>query len=252
MIVSVEHLSLYFGGLKAVEDVSLHLNKNELLGLIGPNGAGKTTIFNVLAGVYPPTSGTYTLLGESVEKLSTSQLVEKGIARTFQNIRLFKNLSILNNVLAALNNEMHYSIPSGMFRLPAYWKEEREMTERALALLDIFDLAPYAHQPAGALPYGQQRKLEIARAMATDPKVLLLDEPAAGMNPKETEELMETIALIRETFGISILLIEHDMKLVLGICERIYVLDHGRLIAQGDPKDVVNDPTVVRAYLGEE
>ena len=191
-------------------------------------------------------------MGEPIEKAETYQLVRKGIARTFQNIRLFKNMSILNNVMSAFNFNMHYSIPSGMFRLPAYWKEEKEVTEKALELLHLFDLDEYAHEAAGSLPYGKQRKLEIARAMATKPRVLLLDEPAAGMNPTETEELMSTIALIREKFGISILLIEHDMKLVLGICERVLVLDHGKLIAQGKPQDVINDPLVIRAYLGED
>lgn len=252
MILSTENLTLSFGGLVAVEDLSIQIGENELVGLIGPNGAGKTTVFNLLTGVYPPTSGSFTFLSEKIEKKNTYQLVRQGIARTFQNIRLFKNMSILNNVLSALNFNMHYSIGGGMFRLPSYWREEKKAVEEALELLKIFQLDEYASWAAGALPYGKQRKLEIARAMATNPKLLLLDEPAAGMNPIETEELMETIELLRKQFPISILLIEHDMKLVLGICERLFVMDHGRLIAQGNPKEVVNHPQVIRAYLGEE
>lgn len=252
MILSANHLSVSFGGLKAVENFSLELHENELVGLIGPNGAGKTTVFNLLTGVYPANEGSYHLLGQKITKEKTYELVKKGIARTFQNIRLFKNMSILNNVMSAFDLEMHYSFLSGMFRLPPYWREEKQITEKALSLLEVVGLKEYAHEAAGSLPYGKQRKLEIARAMATSPKVLLLDEPAAGMNPTETEELMATIRLIREHFHVSILLIEHDMKLVLGICERVLVMDHGKLIAQGKPSEVVNHPEVIRAYLGED
>jgi len=245
-LLVAKDISISFGALKAVDSFNLEINSGELIGLIGPNGAGKTTVFNILTGVYNASSGEYTLDGENVIKTSTSALVKKGLARTFQNIRLFKYLSVLDNVVAAYNFRMKYGILSGMLRFPNFWREEKEAKEKAMALLKIFDLDKYAGMHAGNLPYGEQRKLEIARAMATEPKILLLDEPAAGMNPKETEKL------IRDKFGIAVLLIEHDMKLVLGICERLVVLNYGQILASGDPKEVINNPQVVEAYLGKE
>lgn len=252
VILEAKDICITFGALKAVDNFNLEIKEKELIGLIGPNGAGKTTVFNILTGVYSATSGTYTFNGEAVHKTPTHKLVKRGMARTFQNIRLFKDMSVLQNVLVANNFNMKYGILSGTFRLPSFWREEKEAKIKAMELLKIFDLDKYADTFAGNLPYGQQRKLEIARAMATNPKLLLLDEPAAGMNPTETEELMQTIKLIRDKFGIAILLIEHDMKLVLGICERLIVLDHGVIIAKGNPQDVVNDPAVVTAYLGKD
>ena len=251
-LLVAKDISISFGALKAVDNFNLEINSGELIGLIGPNGAGKTTVFNILTGVYNASSGEYTLDGENVIKTSTSALVKKGLARTFQNIRLFKYLSVLDNVVAAYNFRMKYGILSGMLRFPNFWKEEKEAKEKAMALLKIFDLDKYANMHAGNLPYGEQRKLEIARAMATEPKILLLDEPAAGMNPKETEDLMNTIKLIRDKFGIAVLLIEHDMKLVLGICERLVVLNYGQILASGKPTEVINNPQVVEAYLGKE
>ena len=251
-LLVAKDISISFEALKAVDSFNLEINSGELIGLIGPNGAGKTTVFNILTGVYNASSGEYTLDGENVIKTSTSALVKKGLARTFQNIRLFKYLSVLDNVVAAYNFRMKYGILSGMLRFPNFWREEKEAKEKAMALLKIFDLDKYAGMHAGNLPYGEQRKLEIARAMATEPKILLLDEPAAGMNPKETEDLMNTIKLIRDKFGIAVLLIEHDMKLVLGICERLVVLNYGQILASGDPKEVINNPQVVEAYLGKE
>ena len=251
-LLVAKDISISFGALKAVDSFNLEINSGELIGLIGPNGAGKTTVFNILTGVYNASSGEYTLDGENVIKTSTSALVKKGLARTFQNIRLFKYLSVLDNVVAAYNFRMKYGILSGMLRFPNFWREEKEAKEKAMALLKIFDLDKYAGMHAGNLPYGEQRKLEIARAMATEPKILLLDEPAAGMNPKETEDLMNTIKLIRDKFGIAVLLIEHDMKLVLGICERLVVLNYGQILASGDPQEVINNPQVVEAYLGKE
>ena len=251
-LLVAKNISISFGALKAVDNFNLEINSGELIGLIGPNGAGKTTVFNILTGVYNASSGEYTLDGENVIKTSTSALVKKGLARTFQNIRLFKYLSVLDNVVSAYNFRMKYGILSGMLRFPSYWKEEKEAKEKAKALLKIFDLDKYANMHAGNLPYGEQRKLEIARAMATEPKILLLDEPAAGMNPKETEDLMNTIKLIRDKFGIAVLLIEHDMKLVLGICERLVVLNYGQILASGKPTEVINNPQVVEAYLGKE
>ena len=251
-LLVAKDISISFGALKAVDSFNLEINSGELIGLIGPNGAGKTTVFNILTGVYNASSGEYTLDGENVIKTSTSALVKKGLARTFQNIRLFKYLSVLDNVVAAYNFRMRYGILSGMLRFPNFWREEKEAKEKAMALLKIFDLDKYAGMHAGNLPYGEQRKLEIARAMATEPKILLLDEPAAGMNPKETEDLMNTIKLIRDKFGIAVLLIEHDMKLVLGICERLVVLNYGQILASGDPKEVINNSQVVEAYLGKE
>lgn len=251
-ILVAKDISITFGALKAVDNFNIEIKSGELIGLIGPNGAGKTTVFNILTGVYNASSGEYTLDGQNVIKTSTSALVKKGLARTFQNIRLFKYLSVVDNVVAAYNFRMKYGIFKGMFRTPTYWKEEKAAREKAIELLKIFDLDKYANTHAGNLPYGEQRKLEIARAMATEPKILLLDEPAAGMNPKETEDLMNTIKLIRDKFGIAILLIEHDMKLVLGICERLIVLNHGTILASGEPTKVINDPRVVEAYLGKE
>ena len=251
-LLVAKDISISFGALKAVDSFNLEINSGELIGLIGPNGAGKTTVFNILTGVYNASSGEYTLDGENVIRTSTSALVKKGLARTFQNIRLFKYLSVLDNVVAAYNFRMKYGILSGMLRFPNFWREEKEAKEKAMALLKIFDLDKYAGMHAGNLPYGEQRKLEIARAMATEPKILLLDEPAAGMNPKETEDLMNTIKLIRDKFGIAVLLIEHDMKLVLGICERLVVLNYGQILTSGDPKEVINNPQVVEAYLGKE
>ena len=251
-LLVAKNISISFGALKAVDKFNLEIKSGELIGLIGPNGAGKTTVFNILTGVYNASSGEYALDGENVIKTSTSILVKKGLARTFQNIRLFKYLSVLDNVVAAYNFRMKYGILSGMLRFPNFWREEKEAKEKAMTLLKIFDLDKYAGMHAGNLPYGEQRKLEIARAMATEPKILLLDEPAAGMNPKETEDLMNTIKLIRDKFGIAVLLIEHDMKLVLGICERLVVLNYGQILASGDPKKVINNPQVVEAYLGKE
>ena len=251
-LLVAKDISISFGALKAVDKFNLEIKSGELIGLIGPNGAGKTTVFNILTGVYNASSGEYTLDGEDVIRTSTSALVKKGLARTFQNIRLFKYLSVLDNVVAAYNFRMKYGILTGMFRLPSYWKEEKAAKEKAMELLKIFDLDKYANMHAGNLPYGEQRKLEIARAMATEPKILLLDEPAAGMNPKETEDLMNTIKLIRDKFGIAVLLIEHDMKLVLGICERLVVLNYGQILASGGPQEVINNPKVVEAYLGKE
>jgi len=242
-LLVAKNISISFGALKAVDNFNLEINSGELIGLIGPNGAGKTTVFNILTGVYNASSGEYTLDGENVIKTSTSALVKKGLARTFQNIRLFKYLSVLDNVVTAYNFRMKYGILSGMLRFPSYWKEEKEAKEKAKALLKIFDLDKYANMHAGNLPYGEQRKLEIARAMATEPK---------GMNPKETEDLMNTIKLIRDKFGIAVLLIEHDMKLVLGICERLVVLNYGQILASGKPTEVINNPQVVEAYLGKE
>lgn len=251
-ILTARDITIRFGGLTAVEDFNLEIQDRELIGLIGPNGAGKTTVFNILTGVYEATSGSYSFNGEPMKKAATYTLIKKGMARTFQNIRLFKKLTVLQNVMVARNFKMKYGFLSGMLRLPSFWKEERAVRQEAMELLAIFGLDKYAEYMADSLPYGQQRKLEMARAMATGPKLLLLDEPAAGMNPKETEELMETIRLIRDRFGIAILLIEHDMKLVLGVCERVVVLDHGKTIAAGDPLTVVNDPVVVKAYLGSD
>ena len=244
-------MGISFGGLRDVDDVNIEIKEGELIGLIGPNGAGKTTIFNLLTGVYKPTDGDISINGTSVNKKTTPQIVTLGVARTFQNIRLFKNLSVLDNVKLALNNSMSYSTLSAVLRLPKYWREERIATDTALDLLDIFDMAEMANITAGNLSYGQQRKLEIARALATSPKLLLLDEPAAGMNPNETKELMNTIRFIRDKFKISILLIEHDMDLVMGICERLYVLNFGRIIASGLPEEIQNNKEVITAYLGE-
>ena len=250
-LLEVKNLSISFGGLKAVDDFSVSIEKGQLYGLIGPNGAGKTTVFNLLTGVYKPDKGSIVLDGKNITGRKTTEINQDGIARTFQNIRLFKELSVLDNVKAALHNEVRYSLFGSIVHTPGYRKKEREMDERAEKILNVFGLDIYKDFLASNLPYGKQRKLEIARALATDPKLLLLDEPAAGMNPNETAELMETIELIREKFGVTILLIEHDMKLVSGICEYLYVLNFGTELAHGKPEDVLNNPQVITAYLGE-
>ena len=250
-MLEVKNIGISFGGLKAVDNFSLELQENELSGLIGPNGAGKTTIFNLLTGVYRPDNGSIRLDGKELTGRSIIEINQAGIARTFQNIRLFSNLSVLDNVKAGLHNHHSYSTFEGIFRLPRYRAQEKEMNRRAEELLSVFHLEQMAEVKAKNLPYGSQRKLEIARALATEPKLLLLDEPAAGMNPNETAELMETIQLVRKRFHMTILLIEHDMKLVSGICERLTVLNFGKLLKQGDTQEVLHDPEVVKAYLGE-
>lgn len=250
-ILSVKNLGISFGGLRAVDSFNITIEKGELYGLIGPNGAGKTTTFNLLTGVYKPDTGKMILDGVDITGKSTIEINKAGIARTFQNIRLFKNMSVLDNVKIGLHNNYKYGAAAGILRLPSYFRTERQMNERAHDILTVFDLDKEANYLAANLPYGKQRKLEIARALATDPKLLLLDEPAAGMNPSETEELMETITLIRKKYDVTILLIEHDMKLVSGICEKIYVLNFGTELANGLPQDVLNNPEVIKAYLGE-
>ena len=250
-LLEVKNLGISFGGLRAVDNFSLKIEKGQLYGLIGPNGAGKTTIFNLLTGVYKPTDGSFMFDGEELAGKSAIDINKKGIARTFQNIRLFGNMSVLDNVKVGLHNSESTNLFDSIFRTPKYRKEEKNITEKALELLDVFGLKEEANFKASNLPYGKQRKLEIARALGTNPKLLLLDEPAAGMNPAETAELMETIALVRNKFGISILLIEHDMSLVMGICERLVVLEYGQVIADGLPDEVVHNPRVVSAYLGE-
>ena len=251
-LLETQHLAIHFAGLHALQDFSLRLKEGELVGLIGPNGAGKTTVFNILTGQYRQSSGEYRFQDRVITHEKPDELVHMGIARTFQNIRLFKYLTVLQNVQVAMNDKMSYGKIQGVLRLPLFWKEEAEVEKSALELLKIFDLDQVASHRAASLPYGEQRKLEIVRALATRPKVLLLDEPAAGMNPIETEDLMKTIRLIRDRFGLTVLLIEHDMKLVLGICERLLVLDHGQLIAEGAPLEVVSRPEVIEAYLGKE
>lgn len=250
-LLEVKKLGISFGGLRAVDNFNINIEKGQLYGLIGPNGAGKTTIFNLLTGVYRPTDGFIVLDGEHLVGKKPSQICRAGIARTFQNIRLFHKMSVLDNVKIALHHEMKYSFFSGIFRLPSYFEQEKEMNQKAMELLEIFDLDQDANYISSNLPYGKQRKLEIARALATSPKLLLLDEPAAGMNPNETLELMDTIKLVRDQFGITILLIEHDMKLVQGICEYLTVLNFGTELANGTPDEVLNDPKVITAYLGE-
>ena len=249
-ILDIHHLGVEFGGLHAVDDFNLIIGRTEIAGLIGPNGAGKTTVFNLLTNVYTPTKGVVLLDGVDIRGKTTAQLNRMGIARTFQNIRLFKDLTVEDNVRIGLHNAFEYSLASAMLRLPSYWKSERLAHETAMGLLSIFDMQSLADKPAGSLPYGAQRRLEIVRALATKPKLLLLDEPAAGMNPSETSELMENIKRIRDTFEIAILLIEHDMNLVMGICEGIAVLNYGRIIAKGTPEQIKTNPVVIEAYLG--
>ena len=250
-LLEVKHLGISFGGLRAVDDLNMSIEQGSLVGLIGPNGAGKTTAFNLLTGVYAPSEGTIVLDGENLVGKAPTEICKSGIARTFQNIRLFSQMTVLDNVKVALHNHVEYSLAESFFHLGKYSKKEKEMDERAIEILKVFDLDGQADVLASNLPYGKQRKLEIARALATEPKLLLLDEPAAGMNPTETQELMDTIQLIREKFHITILLIEHDMKLVSGICEYLYVLNFGMELAHGEPTDVLNDPKVITAYLGE-
>lgn len=249
--VEINNISISFGGLRAVDDFYLRQEKGELYGLIGPNGAGKTTVFNLLTGVYKPDRGTFFLDGENMTGKSTIKLNQSGIARTFQNIRLFGNLSVLDNVKIGLHNNYRYSAFDGIARLPKYFKTEKEMNEKAEEILELFELYGDKDILSSNLPYGKQRRLEIARALATDPKYLLLDEPAAGMNPNETAELMDMIRFVRDHFGMTILLIEHDMKLVAGICEKVSVLNFGQLLAQGKTSEVLKDPEVIKAYLGQ-
>lgn len=250
-VLIAKNLGITFGGLKAVSNFNLDINQGELVGLIGPNGAGKTTVFNLLTGVYEPTEGEFFLNGVRMNGKKTYQVVESGIARTFQNIRLFKKLTVLENVKVAFCKNTHYSIPKAIFRFKSYWKEESEIDKKSRELLALFNLEDKADYLADNLPYGAQRKLEIARALATDMKLLLLDEPAAGMNPTETAELLQCINLIRQKFNVSILLIEHDMSLVMNICERIVVIDYGSTIACGLPNEIANNKKVITAYLGE-
>lgn len=250
-LLEVRNLGISFGGLRAVDDFNVEIKKGCLYGLIGPNGAGKTTVFNLLTGVYKPTEGIITLDGQDITGKKTIDINRAGIARTFQNIRLFKELSVADNVKVGLHNHLTYHTIEGILRLPGYRSVEKKMQEEALALLEVFGLAEEADTLAANLPYGKQRKLEIARALATKPKLLLLDEPAAGMNPNETQELMDTIGFVREHFDMTILLIEHDMRLVGGICEELTVLNFGRVLCQGKTADVLNNPEVIKAYLGE-
>ena len=250
-MLEVKNLGISFGGLRAVDGLDMTIEKGELYGLIGPNGAGKTTAFNMLTGVYKPTDGVIKLDGEDITGKSTIEINQAGIARTFQNIRLFKDMSVLDNVKAGLHNHHKYSTVEGIFRLPRCYKIEKEMDEEAMSLLKVFDLDKECDFKASNLPYGKQRKLEIARALATEPKLLLLDEPAAGMNPNETAELMETIRFVRDNFDMTVLLIEHDMKLVSGICEKLTVLNFGQVLREGATSDVLHDPEVIKAYLGE-
>ncbi len=250
-LLEVTNLGISFGGLRAVNGFHLNIEKGCLYGLIGPNGAGKTTVFNLLTGVYKPDEGIIRLDGENIVGKKTIDINKAGIARTFQNIRLFKDLTVLDNVKAGLHNHYKYTTLEGILRLPNYWKMEKAMDEKALELLKVFDLDGEAQTLASNLPYGKQRKLEITRALATEPKLLLLDEPAAGMNPNETKELMETIRFVRDHFDMTILLIEHDMKLVSGICEKLTVLNFGQVLAEGSTAEVLNNPEVIKAYLGE-
>ena len=250
-LLEVRNLGISFGGLRAVDDLNMDIEQGALVGLIGPNGAGKTTAFNLLTGVYQPSDGSIKLDGQQLVGKTPTDICKSGVARTFQNIRLFSKMSVLDIVEVALHNHIEYSLAESFFHFGNYSKKEKEMDERALDILKVFGLDTYADALASNLPYGKQRKLEIARALATEPKLLLLDEPAAGMNPNETKELMDTIELIREKFHVTILLIEHDMKLVSGICEYLYVLNFGMELAHGEPSVVLNDPRVITAYLGE-
>ena len=249
-VLQCVELGIDFGGLTALDDFNIAISPTEICGLIGPNGAGKTTIFNLLTKVYKPTRGSIFLDGKDTKNMNTMKVNKSGVARTFQNIRLFAKMTVLENVLVGLHNEIGYRMGGALFRLPGYWRAERAARERALELLSIFDMQDMADVKAGSLPYGSQRRLEIVRALATNPAILLLDEPAAGMNPAETDGLMENIRQIRDTFKIAIFLIEHDMHLVMGICEGIAVLNYGKLIAKGTPSEIQNNPVVIEAYLG--
>ena len=251
-VLETKNLGITFGGLKAVQSVELTIRKNQLYGLIGPNGAGKTTVFNMLTGVYKPTTGGFSLCGEDLTGRSPIEINKKGIARTFQNIRLFSNMSVIDNVLVGMGNQTKCTLAESIFRLPRHWKTEAEMRAAARELLRVFSLDEERRTLASNLPYGKQRKLEIARALATHPKLLLLDEPAAGMNPQETAELTETIRFVRDHFDMTVLLIEHDMSLVSGLCEEITVLNFGKVLAQGETAAVLKNPEVVRAYLGDD
>ena len=251
-ILECQHLGIDFGGLTAVNEFNLAVGRTEIAGLIGPNGAGKTTVFNLLTKVYQPTRGTILLDGKDTHGMNTVQVNKAGIARTFQNIRLFDKLTVEDNVKVGLHNQEHYSALAGVLRLPQYWKREKAAHERALELLSLFNMEDLADHPAGSLPYGAQRRLEIVRALATNPSLLLLDEPAAGMNPSETAELMENIVKIRDTFQIAVMLIEHDMKLVMSICEGICVLNFGQVIAKGTAEEIQSNPAVIEAYLGKQ
>ncbi len=250
-LLEVKNLGISFGGLRAVDEFNITIEKGQLYGLIGPNGAGKTTVFNMLTGVYKPTDGTILLDGENITGKSTIEINRAGIARTFQNIRLFKDMTVLDNVKVALHNHYKYSVLTGILRLPKYFKMEKLMNEKAMEMLKVFELEDKAELTASGLPYGEQRRLEMARALATEPKLLLLDEPAAGMNPNETAELMDMIRLVRDQFGMTVLLIEHDMSLVSGICEKLTVLNFGQLLCEGKTADVLSDPEVIKAYLGD-
>ena len=251
-ILECRRIGIDFGGLSAVDEFTIAIGRTEICGIIGPNGAGKTTIFNLLTNVYRPTRGSILVNGVDTLGMTTDEVNRRGVARTFQNIRLFKDLTVEENVLIGLHNSMNYSVASSMLRPPKYWKQEKEARERVRELLHIFHMENMTAQQAGSLPYGAQRRLEIVRSLATNPGILLLDEPAAGMNPSETAELMETIRKIRDEFHIAIMLIEHDMKLVMGICEGIAVLNYGRIIAKGTPDEIRNNPVVIEAYLGKE
>lgn len=251
-ILECRRIGIDFGGLSAVDEFTIAIGRTEICGIIGPNGAGKTTIFNLLTNVYRPTRGSILVNGVDTLGMTTDEANRRGVARTFQNIRLFKDLTVEENVLIGLHNSMNYSVASSMLRLPKYWKQEKEARERVRELLHIFHMENMTAQQAGSLPYGAQRRLEIVRSLATNPGILLLDEPAAGMNPSETAELMETIRKIRDEFHIAIMLIEHDMKLVMGICEGIAVMNYGRIIAKGTPDEIRNNPVVIEAYLGKE
>ena len=250
-VLKCQNLGIDFGGLTAVNNLNMEIDEHEIVGLIGPNGAGKTTVFNLLTKVYEPSRGNIYFYGEDVTKKNTIEMSKAGIARTFQNIRLFDKLSVIDNVVVGMHNKISYSMLDGILKTPKYRKAEKAAYEKAEELLEIFDLNSEKDSLASSLPYGQQRKLEILRALATEPKLLLLDEPAAGMNPQETEELMNTIRFVRDKFDIAILLIEHDMNLVMNICERIYVLNYGMLLSKGTPEQIKNDDKVIKAYLGE-
>ncbi|HZK38547.1 MAG TPA: ABC transporter ATP-binding protein [Clostridia bacterium] len=251
-VLEAIHLGVDFGGLVAVDDFNLLIGRTEISGLIGPNGAGKTTVFNLLTKVYQPSRGTILLGDNDTSGMSTSQVCRAGIARTFQNIRLFKDMTVAENVMVGLHHDIRYHIPGAVFRVPAYWRQEKAAREKAIDMLSIFNMQDMGDIKAGGLPYGAQRRLEIVRALATNPSILLLDEPAAGMNPSETAELMENITKIRDTYQIAIMLIEHDMKFVMGICEGIAVLNYGKIIAKGTPEEIMANPLVVEAYLGKK